>query len=751
LSFIEELKRRNVFRVGIAYVVASWLLLQVADILVEALEAPAWTMRIILVVMLIGFPLALFFAWAFELTPEGIKKESEVDRSQSITNQTGRKLDFTIIFVLVVALGYFAYDKFILRTGEAPPDTVVAVESSATPEPEPEPTRTLPTDRSIAVLPFENRSMNEEDKYFTSGIHDDLLTQLAQISSLRVISRTSVAQFEDTDKSVLEIAELLNVATILEGGVQRAGNQVRINLQLIDAATDAHLWAQTYDRELTANNIFVIQSEIATAVTQAMRATLTPDEVSRIAEVPTDNMEALEEFFKGRAEMDTRTLPAIESARMRFERARTLDPDFAQAYAGETQAILLLSDRGTSYGDIPSAETIRLGRPLMEKAYELAPNDPMVLAVYGLLERQADDPALSTEYYDRSLAIDPNNGEVLNWKRMNLFLLGRNSEALGLAMQMVEADPMSMITLFNGIATIASFDDGHPDLVAELLDRMEVINPARALDTRAWVEEANGRLSGAARYYFASVELSPQSTSTLSNLGELLARLGLYAEAANVDPEAPEYNAFYQMDWEENLRLNRENQQRSADGRSENLDLIQALFRAGEYDEALERFAVLWGLYDEDPAQMNYMLLVMAEAAQKTERPAEFRTYRDAGAIWVQSLIESGGVNMFRHYAEARLAALDQREDDALNAVRAAINRGMRWDGWFLTPAFEHLEGNFAFQTELARMQELAAAEQVEILKMLCGPDPILNSMTPAPETCRMWEDLQQPTSGAPT
>ena len=298
--------------------------------------------------------------------------------------------------MLVLALGYFAWDKFAKTAPPVPEQSQIVSESTGTVPVEAN--TTLPTDKSIAVLPFDNRSSQEEDEFFTTGIHDDLLTQLAQISSLRVISRTSVVQFKDTSKSIREIAELLGVATILEGGVQRAGNQVRINMQLIDAATDAHLWAQTYDRELTANNIFAIQSEIASAVTLAMRATLSPEEQSRMADVPTQNMEALEEYFKGRAELDQRLRPSIESARMRFERARKLDPGFALALAGEAQAIMFLSDGGTSYGDTPQIETNALARPLLETALQLAPNDPQILAVMACSKEMKTTYRLSLSF-----------------------------------------------------------------------------------------------------------------------------------------------------------------------------------------------------------------------------------------------------------------------------------------------------------------------------------------------------------------
>jgi TolB-like protein len=417
--------------------------------LLDNMDAPPWVLQAIFVVLLVGLFVTLLVAWAFELTPEGIKKEKDVDRTQSITPQTGRKLNTTIITILVLALGYFAWDKFMVRPTQ---DVEVVVA-----EPEQESTTdivaeaALPTDKSIAVLPFDNRSNQADDEFFTSGIHDDLLTQLAQISSLRVISRTSVAQFKDTSKTIREIAELLGVATILEGGVQRAGNQVRINMQLIDAATDAHLWAQTYDRELTANNIFSIQSEVATAVTEAMRATLSPEEQQRISTVPTENMQALEEYFKGRAELDQRTRPALESSRLRFEQARQLDPDFALAYAGEAQAIMLLADSGSAYGEIPVTETLRLARPLLERALELAPSDAQVLGVYGLLESNSYNSELALGYFARSVELNPSSGEVLNWQRMAQMGAGRFKDATETNMRMVEVDPMSMIALFNGV------------------------------------------------------------------------------------------------------------------------------------------------------------------------------------------------------------------------------------------------------------------------------------------------------------
>ena len=235
MSFIGELRRRNVFRVGIAYFVAAWLLMQVADVLVPVLGLPDWTSRLIFLLLAVGFIPALIIAWAFELTPEGIKLERDVERSSSIRDATGRKLDFAIIALLTGAVLYLVVDNYILD------------------EPAVDPAQ---SGRSIAVLPFENRSKVEEDSFFADGIQDDLLTLLSRIHSLdKVISRTSVERYRDTTLAIPDIGEELAVATILEGSVQRAGNEVRINVQLIDARTDEHLWAEIYDRELSVENL----------------------------------------------------------------------------------------------------------------------------------------------------------------------------------------------------------------------------------------------------------------------------------------------------------------------------------------------------------------------------------------------------------------------------------------------------------------------------------------------------------------
>jgi TolB-like protein len=250
MGFVSELKRRNVFRVGVAYALVAWLLMQIGQTLFPAFSVPDSIFRGMVIVLLLGFPVALLASWIYDITPDGIKRDSEVDRSVSITGQPSRKLDFAIIGLLAMAVVYLALDKFVLQGSDPEP-----VAANAIPEEPP-----LGERPSIAVLPFQNRSALKEDAYFVDGIHDDTLTQLAKISALTVIARTSVEQYRDTRIPVRQIARELGVAVILEGGVQRAGDRVRINIQLIDASNEAHLWAETYDRQHTAPNIFAIQT-----------------------------------------------------------------------------------------------------------------------------------------------------------------------------------------------------------------------------------------------------------------------------------------------------------------------------------------------------------------------------------------------------------------------------------------------------------------------------------------------------------
>jgi len=333
MQFFEELKRRNVFRVGIAYLIVAWLLAQIMQLVLESFGAPPWVMKTLLAVLAAGLPVALLFAWVFEMTPEGIRRERNVTEGASITAQTGRKLDRVIIVVLLIAVAWFAWDRHRLGQPGQPEVAAQAVEQTGASRKPAQTSEHIPV---VAVLPFK-ASGSDDGGFLASGLHDDLLTRLAKLGAFRVISRTSMMEYADTTKNMRQIGEELGADFILEGGVQARGSRVRINAQLIDAPADEHIWAEIYQRDLTASDLFDVQGELAEAIARAMQTELSPSDRALVGQVPTRNLEAYNAYLKGLQTYETTGYIATQKdreARAAFEEAVRLDPGFALAWAG---------------------------------------------------------------------------------------------------------------------------------------------------------------------------------------------------------------------------------------------------------------------------------------------------------------------------------------------------------------------------------------------------------------------------------
>ena len=319
-TFLTELKRRKVYRVAVAYAIVAWLLIQAASILFPTFEAPPWVMKVFVTAVILGFPVALILAWAFELTPEGLRRSEEVAPQESKTRKPGSKWTAVIVTAAVLAAALLAFQ--FVRTRRSP-----AIES---------PKQTAPTaalDKSVAVLPFENLSSDKENAFFAQGIQDEIITTLSKISGLRVISRTSTVRYNSAPDNLSEIARQLRVSNVLEGSVQKAGDRVHINVQLIQADNDAHLWAQSYDRQLT--DIFSVEAEVAKNIADSLQATLSPQEKARVEAKPTDNPDAYVIYLRAR-DYQTRPdnlLQDFRSAINLYEQAIALDPKFALAHA----------------------------------------------------------------------------------------------------------------------------------------------------------------------------------------------------------------------------------------------------------------------------------------------------------------------------------------------------------------------------------------------------------------------------------
>ncbi len=418
-NFFAELKRRNVYKVAIAYAVVAWLLMQVATQVFPFLEIPNWAIRLVIMLIVIGFPIALIIAWAFELTPEGLKR-TEV--AEELPKKSARS--HTWIYVVVIAgaisVGLFFLGRYTSskRSGN--------VEVPA---------------KSIAVLPFENLSGNPENAYFTDGIQEEILMRLAKIADLKVVSRTSTVRYKKSPGSLGEIATQLGVANVLEGSVQRTADRVHVNVQLIKAANDAHLWAEAYDRKLT--DIFAVESEIAKTIADTLQAKLTGSEQHAIAARPTENTEAHQLYLKGRFFWNKRTGNDLKKSIDYFQQAIAADPNYALAYAGVADAYVLLPSytAGTPRDCYPKVKAaakkaLELDDTLAEAHTSLA----MSLCLYDF------DLSQAAREFQRAIELNPNYATAHHWYgNITLAALGRFDDAIVEGKRAVELDPLSLI------------------------------------------------------------------------------------------------------------------------------------------------------------------------------------------------------------------------------------------------------------------------------------------------------------------
>ena len=411
-----ELKRRNVVRVAIAYAIVGWLVLQATSVLIPLLSLPESVGRLVFLFLIIGFPLALFFAWAFELTPEGIKRERDVDRTESVTHVTGRKLDFTIIGVLAIALMFFAVDKFVLA-----PVTTSTVTSS-------QEVVATAARQSIAVLPFVNMSSDSEQEYFSDGLSEELLNLLAKIPDLKVIARTSSFAFKGKNEDLRVIGEALGATTVLEGSVRKSGERVRITAQLIDVADGTHLWSETYDRTIT--DIFAVQDDVAKAIIDALEIHVG---AAPTRGRPTDNPEAYALFLKARVQANESDFESAESI---LREAVALDPNFAEAHE-----LLAYSYWWLAGFTVEGAKGQLLMLNSANRALDI---DPTLKFARTLQQSGSVGTFTWIDELDRLAQVlreQPNNGQAFGALTFDLLETGYVSEGLEVTERWVEIDP----------------------------------------------------------------------------------------------------------------------------------------------------------------------------------------------------------------------------------------------------------------------------------------------------------------------
>jgi TolB-like protein len=464
-SFFTELKRRNVFKVGVAYLVLAWVVIQVTSEAVPALRLPEWVNSFVFFLGAIGFPFALFFAWAFEITPDGIKKESDIPPEESINAHTGRKLDFAIIGLLAVGMSYFIYESRFSTDTEQD-----VVEPAIETKEQTEEAIQEPEGASIAVLAFVNMSSDPEQEYFSDGISEEILNVLAKIDGLSVAARTSSFYFKGQNLPVGDIAKTLGVKHILEGSVRKAGSKVRITAQLIRAEDGFHLWSDTYDHEL--DNIFAIQDEISAAIVQELRGRLM-SETPVIQHTGTTNQEAFDEYLKGLYLWNQRTVEYLYRAKGHFERATELDANYADAWLGlgETLVILPLWEFDNDKAPVHHNQA----RQAVEKALAINPKSGRGYAILGDIHLQLTEWQEGIEDFQRAIKYEPKLATSWQWYGGVLSSIGKIEESIEALDNALRLDPHSRVVASNHAETLLIA--GQNDAALERTNKLLVIAP----------------------------------------------------------------------------------------------------------------------------------------------------------------------------------------------------------------------------------------------------------------------------------
>lgn len=716
-SFVQELKRRNVFRVAIIYIVVSWLLMQIGDVMFPALRLPEWTTTLLVAFLILGLPVALIFAWAFELTPDGVVRTAEVPEGQSITSDTGQKINYLIIGLLVAAVGFLLVKDF-LRT-DAPVQRSIVV-----------------ADQSIAVLPFKNQSASEENaEFFAGGLHDELLTLLSRLGDMKVISRTSVERL-DPNLGINEIGALLGVATVLEGQVQRAGDRLRINVQLIDTTEEGHLWANTYDSELTAENVFEVQSDIARTIARALQAELSPDDEQKLSDVPTTNTKALENYLLAMQLAKRQTYEAMRQAVAYLEDSVRLDPSFAEAWVG----LAYVRSELFGTGAIGMDEYLDGAGPAIRTALALEPGNGEAHAVHARIQAAAGDTAAAEASLREALRLSPRSGLVHEGYGAFLSLNDRLAEAREILKAGLELDPLSPYIMFQ--LGRVEMKLGDPDANIEMANRMRELDP---LNIQGYVVmlQANlwrGRFDEAWPWYVKSIEIGPGDYETWAHAAVFLNDLGAEELADRYMARAESFGAGEPVvvkcriqilsargQLDEALELATSNM---SDGFGNRWGSHEVLLRTigtaavqdGSFDDVIEIYQrmhpkLFTSVPEISPGNIAIAanLAWLLRQAGQSDRATEIN---NAALTWYRSTQPEGVHGYALGIVDVRLLALAGQADLALGTLREALDSGWRmsWQWGLSNPALDGLRSTPEFQQIVADIENDMAEQRETIL-----------------------------------
>ncbi|PLX57180.1 MAG: hypothetical protein C0629_03615 [Chromatiales bacterium] len=705
MALFSELKRRNVLRMAVLYVVAAWLIMQVAEVLIGLGVAPDSIGPATFKVLLIGFPIALAISWYYEITPEGLKLEKNVDRGESITHVTGRRMDFIVIALLSAALLLFAYDKWWPRGT---------------------------MDQSIAVLPFTNMSGDAAQEYFSDGISEELLNLLAQFQDLRVISRSSSFSFKGKDVDLRTIADQLNVSHVLEGSVRRSGDQIRITAQLIDARSDAHLWSQSYDRQF--GDIFAVQEEIAGAIGDALkvRLALTADEAVRRVPAKAANMDAYDAYLEARELIRRRGRENLEVAVELLERALRLDEAFAPAHAQLAIATWHLENR-VSRPNLEQAR--RTASRHIDRAQEIEPELAEAYAGRALLAL-GDDQNAAVNFAQKALLLNPSYTEVMNWLYIALLRLGRYEEYVATLEALLEKDPLNPIGQWNYITMLArqgritEADDFAGSDMIDNSGRGSYLDLVTAIPWRGDI--ADGILS----HLIYRAEF-PTRRTEIDELVQAFVWIGEYDEARRLDPDLAFLVDVAEGRFDSAILATQSRMQQNPENQSSIQAAANVLYAAGRIDGALPLFESLLALRPKG--------LPLADG-EATMRLAFGRRSagNEQGAQEIAEIVRkdqaarhaAGFHNQYENRTKAMLAAFDGEPDRVIAEFKTAIDIGLRDPLVFADPIFEGLRDDPRFVKLKEGLDVILAREREKVLQLICFNNPTPDNWQPLPETC---------------
>ncbi|HKX56997.1 MAG TPA: hypothetical protein VJN01_12885, partial [Xanthomonadales bacterium] len=545
MSLFEELKRRNVIRVAIAYAVGAWLLAQAADLVLDVMGAPDIILRSLVAILALGFVPAVIFAWAFEITPEGIKKEKNVDRAQSITSQTAKKLDIATMVLVIGAVLLLAVDRMLPEQGSLLP--VGGSEAADRPTDSREPDSLLqknevPETRSIAVLPFVDMSPTKDNEYFTDGLTEELLNILAQIKSLQVAGRTSSFAFKGKTEDLREIGEKLNVNTLLEGSVRKDDQRqrIRVTVQLINVADGYHIWSDTYDRDL--EDIFAIQEDIARQVAEALKVNLLGEEAAEIAEHSRTGMSAYDLYLKGLQALNLYTFDSLREAENLFNESLAIDPDYQPTKLALVRTWLDLANTGA----LPGATAIEQANPLIDDVLAEDPGNSLAHTYRALIQSFNDDFTAAEQSFNLALEANSRNAFALMEFGRFLFNRGQIDDGLELLDTAASIEPYDMKVQWELCRTQAQLTN--QEAAEKQCKRIGEIQPGNPMQYygRAYVHLFRGELGPYLHWQSKAFAADPADPELPTGMALVWMDLGDHEQAeiwlqkaASLEPDQP--------------------------------------------------------------------------------------------------------------------------------------------------------------------------------------------------------------------